>query len=107
VDVAEGAWQLGAAMPLIDEWPKVLQSTDIRRSLMSAKRNRESHAAQPDHDHLDNLLDQALADSFPASDPVAIDFTAPTKRARAAILTSVSQWLSVGTSRQDLVSSPT
>ena len=50
---------------------------------MSAKRNRESHAAQPDHDHLDNLLDQALADSFPASDPVAIDFTAPTKRARA------------------------
>jgi hypothetical protein len=28
-------------------------------------------------DHLEQLLDQALADSFPASDPVAIDFEAP------------------------------
>ena len=27
--------------------------------------------------HLDELFDQALADSFPASDPVAIDFVSP------------------------------
>lgn len=34
-------------------------------------------AAPPDRDHLEKLLDQALADSFPASDPVAIDFESP------------------------------
>ncbi len=38
------------------EWPAVM-SRDARR--------------------LDDLLDQALADSFPASDPVAIDFASP------------------------------
>jgi hypothetical protein len=30
-------------------------------------------------DHLEQLLDQALADSFPASDPIAIDFGAPVR----------------------------
>ena len=28
-------------------------------------------------DHIEELLDQALADSFPASDPVAVNFDAP------------------------------
>ena len=27
--------------------------------------------------HLDELLDQALEQSFPASDPIAVDFDAP------------------------------
>jgi hypothetical protein len=40
---------------------------------MSVTPTRQARAVQPDHDHLDELLDQALADSFPASDPVAID----------------------------------
>jgi hypothetical protein len=30
--------------------------------------------------HLDDLLDQALAASFPASDPVALDFESPGDR---------------------------
>jgi hypothetical protein len=40
-------------------------------------------AAPPDRDHLEKLLDQALADSFPASDPVAIDFESPAVGVRA------------------------
>ena len=44
---------------------------------MNATGNRRPRTVQSDHDHLDELLDQALADSFPASDPVAIDFSAP------------------------------
>jgi hypothetical protein len=48
---------------------------------MSATRKRERPAAVPsDRDHLEELLDQALADSFPASDPVALDFDAPAIR---------------------------
>lgn len=34
-------------------------------------------AARPGREHLEKLLDQALAHSFPASDPVAVDFEAP------------------------------
>ena len=45
---------------------------------MSTARKRERRAVTPrDAGHLDDLLDQALADSFPASDPVAIDFESP------------------------------
>ena len=45
---------------------------------MSAKRRSQRPAALGwKREHLEQLLDQALADSFPASDPVAIDFEAP------------------------------
>jgi hypothetical protein len=45
---------------------------------MSANKKRERQAVTPpNRRHLDNLLDQALADSFPASDPVAINFDSP------------------------------
>ena len=45
---------------------------------MITARKRERPAIMPrDARHLDDLLDQALADSFPASDPVAIDFESP------------------------------
>lgn len=45
---------------------------------MSTTRKHEPATVTPrDAVHLDELLDQALADSFPASDPVAIDFGAP------------------------------
>ncbi len=45
---------------------------------MSAKRKGQRPAALDwKRDHLEQLLDQALADSFPASDPVAINFEAP------------------------------
>lgn len=44
---------------------------------MSANRKGERPLARWDRDHLEQLLDQALADSFPASDPVAIDFGTP------------------------------
>jgi hypothetical protein len=37
-------------------------------------------AGRPDRDHLEKLLDQALADSFPASDPIAVNFEAPARR---------------------------
>ena len=48
---------------------------------MSTNRKRERPAdILPDHGHLDDLLDQALAQSFPASDPVAIDFASPGDR---------------------------
>ena len=47
-------------------------------SVMSANKKRERQAVTPpNRRHLDNLLDQALADSFPASDPVAINFDSP------------------------------
>jgi hypothetical protein len=45
---------------------------------MNANKKRERPAVTPpDRSHLDNLLDQALADSFPASDPVALNFDSP------------------------------
>lgn len=44
--------------------------------ITNGKRDR-TVAARPGRDHLEKLLDQALADSFPASDPVAVDFEAP------------------------------
>ena len=44
---------------------------------MSATTKGERAAAVLwNRDHLEELLDQALADSFPASDPIAIDFGA-------------------------------
>ena len=47
---------------------------------MSAKTKSQRPAAvRWNRDHLEQLLDQALADSFPASDPVAIDFEAPVR----------------------------
>jgi hypothetical protein len=42
----------------------------------NGKRDRPV-AARSDRRHLEDLLDQALADSFPASDPIAINFEAP------------------------------
>lgn len=48
---------------------------------MSTNIKRERPAvARSDRDHLEKLLDQALADSFPASDPVAVNFEAPAMR---------------------------
>lgn len=45
---------------------------------MSTTRKHEPATVTPRQAvHLDELLDQALADSFPASDPVAIDFASP------------------------------
>lgn len=44
--------------------------------ITNGKRDR-TVAARPGRDHLEKLLDQAFADSFPASDPVAVDFEAP------------------------------
>lgn len=45
---------------------------------MNTTRKRKPSAPMSrDARHLDDLLDQALADSFPASDPVAIDFALP------------------------------
>ena len=49
---------------------------------MNTARKHERPAVMPrDARHLDDLLDQALADSFPASDPVAIDFASPADEA--------------------------
>lgn len=38
----------------------------------------------PGKEHLESLLDEALKESFPASDPVAIDFRVPHATVRAA-----------------------
>jgi hypothetical protein len=48
-----------------------------QENAMSANRKSERPLARWGRDHLEQLLDQALADSFPASDPVAIDFGTP------------------------------
>ena len=40
-------------------------------------KHKRRAATLSDRDHLEELLDQALADSFPASDPVAVDFESP------------------------------
>lgn len=43
-----------------------------------SKRHAKSKPTGQDHrDHLDHLLDNALADTFPASDPIAIDVESP------------------------------
>ncbi len=47
---------------------------------MATDRKRERPAAAVERRHLDDLLDQALAASFPASDPVALDFESPDDR---------------------------
>lgn len=48
---------------------------------MSTNKESERPAVSPPgRHHLDELLDQALAQSFPASDPVAIDFDSPADR---------------------------
>jgi hypothetical protein len=44
---------------------------------MSPDSKRRRPAPASERDHLEKLLDQALADTFPASDPVALDFEAP------------------------------
>lgn len=44
---------------------------------MSPDNKRRRPRPAPARDHLEKLLDQALADTFPASDPVALDFDAP------------------------------
>jgi hypothetical protein len=50
-------------------------------SLMSTnKKSKRPAVIPPGRDHLDELLDQALSQSFPASDPVAIDFDSPADR---------------------------
>jgi hypothetical protein len=38
----------------------------------------------PGKEHLESLLDEALKESFPASDPVAIDFRVPQTAVPAA-----------------------
>ena len=43
----------------------------------TARKHERLALKRRDARHLDDLLDQALADSFPASDPVAIDFASP------------------------------
>ncbi|MBI2738709.1 MAG: hypothetical protein HYX38_19445 [Rhodospirillales bacterium] len=42
-----------------------------------ARKPDQPAAVASERRHLDDLLDQALADTFPASDPVSIDFEAP------------------------------
>jgi hypothetical protein len=45
---------------------------------MNTVKESERPAVMPrDARHLDDLLEQAFADGFPASDPVAIDFVSP------------------------------
>lgn len=52
---------------------------------MSVNTKRErSPTVLSDRDHLEKLLDEALAQSFPASDPVAVDFEAPAISSTAA-----------------------
>ena len=50
----------------------------------NSKRERPA-AARSGREHLEKLLDQALADSFPASDPVAVNFEAPAIGSTAAV----------------------
>jgi hypothetical protein len=54
---------------------------NLRRIPMITNTKRERPAvARSGREHLEKLLDQALADSFPASDPVAVNFEAPAIR---------------------------
>jgi hypothetical protein len=54
---------------------------NVRSIPMSTNSKRERPAAaRSEREHLEKLLDQALADSFPASDPVAVNFEAPAIR---------------------------
>jgi hypothetical protein len=56
-----------------------------KRSLLKSKRGRlnESEAV-----HLDRLLDEALRETFPASDPIAITIDRPSKAIAAELLQS-------------------
>ena len=44
---------------------------------VKARKPKSKPTSRDHRDHLDRLLDKALADTFPASDPVAIDFDEP------------------------------
>ena len=38
---------------------------------------RPERQSEPDAEHLDNMLDEALRETFPASDPIAITIDKP------------------------------
>jgi len=40
---------------------------------------RPERQSEPDAEHLDNMLDEALRETFPASDPIAITIDKPLK----------------------------
>lgn len=45
--------------------------------MVSRKKVRDKQASPSTFKHLDALLDEALHESFPASDPIAVDFREP------------------------------
>lgn len=46
---------------------------------MTHQKDNAEQGQAPWREHVDALLDEALSDTFPASDPVAIDVTPPSK----------------------------
>jgi hypothetical protein len=48
--------------------------------LKKGKRHSASSHSKAEAAHLDNLLDEALRETFPASDPIAITIDKPTRR---------------------------
>ena len=52
--------------------------------MFSRRKVREKQASRPStFKHIDTLLDEALQESFPASDPIAVDFREPQNMTRA------------------------
>jgi hypothetical protein len=56
-----------------------------KRSLLKSKKSRLSDSEAV---HLDRLLDEALRETFPASDPIAITIDRPSKAIAAELLQS-------------------
>lgn len=48
--------------------------------------NHQDNPDAVDQAHLDDLLDEALDESFPASDPIAIRFDAPQRADRPSLM---------------------
>jgi hypothetical protein len=52
--------------------------------MVSRKKVREKQASPSTFKHIDTLLDEALQESFPASDAIAVDFREPQNVTRAS-----------------------
>ena len=85
------AQEMSARPPMVAILPNIAPVQSRRRRASLAWKDFDKERAMHDdrmpalgREHLEDLLDEALDESFPASDPVAIDFRTQQSPPRAA-----------------------